>query len=45
MEVIWINEIAYVIVHSVEPNIPGSIISNIKSIVNCLPDDGCYSNL
>jgi len=30
MEVIWINKIAYVVVHSVEDNIPGSIITPIK---------------
>jgi hypothetical protein len=45
LEVIWINETGYNVVIPVEANIPGSIIANIDSIVDCLPGDGCYSNL
>lgn len=45
MEVIWINETAYNVVIPVEANIPGSIIANIDSIIDCLPGDGCYTNL
>jgi len=45
MEVIWINKTAYNVVLPVEANIPGSITSNIYSIIDCLPGDGCYTNL
>jgi len=44
MEVIWINKTAYNVVLPVEAYIPGSITSNINSIIDCLPGDGCYTN-